>query len=72
MYSVGRGGRCSQKTRILSRSDLRVAGHEAGFGRLNLVTSLTKSPATFTVGLADPTDDDHAKQIVRDVLASRE
>ena len=40
-----------------------------GFGRLKLVSSLTQTGATFTVGLADPKDDAHARKIIQGVLA---
>jgi len=40
-----------------------------GFGRLKLVSSLRKAPATFTIGLAETKDDDHAKRIVQAVCA---
>jgi len=39
-----------------------------GFGRLKLVSSLTQTPATFTVGLADVKDDDHAREVIEEVL----
>jgi len=41
-----------------------------GFGRLKLASSLTKTPAVFTVGLADPRDDTQAKQTIESILAS--
>jgi len=35
-----------------------------GFGRRKLASSLTKAPARFTVGLAEPADADHARGII--------
>jgi len=43
-----------------------------GFGRIRLVSSLRKTPGRFTVGLAEPRDDEHATRMIHAAIEALE